>query len=88
MHWRLGIIARDEQQDPIKAAHYLFRAAQSARAAKENARAEDFLLAAQHTAASVDQTFVHDDVIGGAAFSPDGRPSSPGAAGSARLRIA
>ena len=73
LQWRLGVIARDDEHDPIKAAHYFYQAASFARQAQQETLAEDILLAAQNAAGAVDRTFLHEGVISGATFSPNGQ---------------
>jgi WD40 repeat protein len=70
--FELGVVARDAEHDPIKAAHYFLHAGLNAAAADDQQLAIDASHAAQDVVGAVDFSFPHQAPVGGAAVSPGG----------------
>jgi hypothetical protein len=69
LEWALGVSARDDHQDPIRAAHHFFRAARAAELAGQESRAESYLIAASFPSRALDRYLIHP--VRSAVFSPD-----------------
>ena len=70
--FELGVVARDSEHDPIKAAHYFLHAGLNAAAADDQQLAIDASHAAQDVVGAVDFSFPHQAPVGGTVISPDG----------------
>jgi hypothetical protein len=68
-----GSLYSSSEESPIKAAHYLLRAANAAAAAKEIPDAQNASHAANVTGASIFSSMVHDGAVRGVTTSPDGQ---------------
>ncbi len=69
LEWALGVNARDDLLDPLRATHHFLRAAQAAQRAGHKSRVTSCLIAASYTAGARDRYLIHP--VKAAVFSSD-----------------
>jgi WD40 repeat protein len=70
--WSIAEVARDQEQDPLKAAHYFLSAANLDERIGNLNEAKNAILAAQIESSSIYKSLVHGEPIQGVCSSPDG----------------